>query len=374
MCMATTVGDACTPNGAACSSGIQCQSGLCQSGVCSASSVVGTGLDAVYFDNMDFSGPSFKRIDPTVDFNWGAGTPMSGIGADTFSVRWTGRIKAKFSETHTFTTYSDDGVRLFVNGTTLVNNWTNHGPTYDSGTIALVAGQFYDLTIEYFENGGEATAQLLWQSPSAARVVIPQTQLFPPAVGCAVDADCGSAKYCNAALLCVAKLADGLACSLGSQCSTGVCTAGVCGDGKVGTGLKAEYFDNRDFTNLLVTRVDAAVNFDWGSGAPAAGMGPDDFAVRWTGQVKPKFSEGYTFITTSDDGIRLWVNGVQIINNWTDHGPTDNTGTITLVAGQSYDLKLEFYEKGGGAVSKLSWQSAQQTREIIPASRLYPAP
>ena len=79
-----------------------------------------------------------------------------------------------------------------------------------------------------------------------------------------------------------------------------------------GTGLAATYFDNLDFTGTTVTRIDPTVNFDWGA-APAAGIGADTFSVRWTGQVKPQFSQTYTFYTQSDDGVRLWVNGQLLV-------------------------------------------------------------
>jgi alpha-L-fucosidase len=140
-----------------------------------------------------------------------------------------------------------------------------------------------------------------------------------------------------------------------------------------GTGLSGEYYDNMDLTNLKVTRTDATVNFDWGTGSPDALIGVDTFSARWTGQVQAKYTETYTFYTNSDDGIRLWVNNQQLVNNWTDHGPTENSGTISLTAGQKYDLKLEFYENGGGAVAMLSWSSASQVKEIIPQTQLYPA-
>lgn len=55
-----------------------------------------------------------------------------------------------------------------------------------------------------------------------------------------------------------------------------------------GNGLKGEYYDNKDFTNLKLTRIDAGVNFDWGSGSPATSVGADTFSVRWTGQVQAK--------------------------------------------------------------------------------------
>ena len=88
--------------------------------------------------------------------------------------------------------------------------------------------------------------------------------------------------------------------------------------------------------------------------------------MRWTGQVEALYSQTYTFYASSDDGIRLWVNGQQIINNWTDHGRTQNSGTIALTAGQRGDIRLEFYEDAGNAIAQLSWASSSQAKQIIP--------
>ena len=139
-----------------------------------------------------------------------------------------------------------------------------------------------------------------------------------------------------------------------------------------GAGLKGDYYDNIDFTVLRVTRTDSTVNFDWGTGSPDASIGVDTFSARWTGQVETPFSQTYTFYTVSDDGVRLWVNGQLLIDNWTDHAPTENSGTITLSAGQRYNLQMDFYENGGGAVAQLSWSSPSIAKEIIPQSQLYP--
>lgn len=138
-----------------------------------------------------------------------------------------------------------------------------------------------------------------------------------------------------------------------------------------GTGLNAEYYDNMDFTGLKLARTDPIVNFNWGSGSPDASMGADQFSVRWTGLVQPRLSETYTFHTLSDDGIRLWVNNVLLINNWTDHSPTEDVGSINLVAGTRYDIRLEFYENGGGAQASLSWSAPDLPVEIIPQTQLY---
>ncbi len=434
----------------------------------------GTGLTGDYYDNMDFTGAKVTRTDATVNFNWGSGVPVAGIGADTFSTRWTGQVQPQFSETYTFYTTSDDGVRLWVNGTQVINNWTDHGPTENSGTIALVGGQKYDIRMEYHENGGAAVATLSWSSPSQAKQIIPQTRLYP-GNGAVALARINSGGAAVAPFAADANFSGGTV----NSTTTAVTTVGVPGpapaavyqserygnmtytfgglvagssytvrlhfaeihwtaagqrvfdvsingtqvlndldifaaaggnfkaivreftatangSGQIviqyttvvdnakssgievygaptpnGIGLKGDYYDNMNFTGTLVTRTDATVNFNWGSGVPVAGIAADTFSTRWTGRVQPQFSETYTFYTTSDDGVRLWVNGTQVINNWTDHGPTENSGTIALVGGQKYDVLMEYYENGGGATATLSWSSPSQAKQIIPQARLY---
>ena len=111
-----------------------------------------------------------------------------------------------------------------------------------------------------------------------------------------------------------------------------------------GTGLYGEYYNNNMTLSgtPTLTRTDATVNFDWAGGSPDGSIGNDNFSVRWTGYVQPCYTETYTFYTQSDDGIRLWVDGNQIVNNWTDHGSVENSGTINLNAGEKYSIVLEF--------------------------------
>ena len=139
-----------------------------------------------------------------------------------------------------------------------------------------------------------------------------------------------------------------------------------------GTGLYGEYFNNKDLSSRKLSRTDTTVNFDWGSGSPDALIAADTFSARWTGWVHAPSSGNYSFHTFSDDGVRLWVDNQLIINNWTDHGGTENSGSITLTAGNKYDIKLEYYENGGAATIKLSWTPPGLTKQIIPQERLYP--
>ncbi len=143
-----------------------------------------------------------------------------------------------------------------------------------------------------------------------------------------------------------------------------------------GTGLSGAYYSNQPmtFTNPpTLTRTDATVNFNWGSGSPDASISPDHFTVLWTGSVQAQFNEPYTFYTTTDDGVRLWVDGQLIIDKWIDQGPTEWNGSINLAGGQKYSVTMEYYENGGGAVAELSWSSPATTKSIIPQSQLYPS-
>ncbi len=129
----------------------------------------GSGLMATYFDDRNLSRPALTRIDPNVDFQWGQGSPAPGIGRDTFSVRWTGRVGARVTGPHTFLVRADNGARLWIDGK----------PLQDRGTIELEAGKMYGLRLEYYENRGAAMVQLLWSAPGLRRQVVPEGQLTP---------------------------------------------------------------------------------------------------------------------------------------------------------------------------------------------------
>lgn len=140
--------------------------------------------------------------------------------------------------------------------------------------------------------------------------------------------------------------------------------------GEAGHGLKGTYFNNEDLTDQVLERVDAVVNFDWGRGSPDAKVESDGFSVRWTGFVEAKHSETYTFYTIGDDGIRLYVDNKLVVNDWSIHGARERSGTISLKAGQSYPIKLEYYDSSRGAVAKLLWSSPSQSKQIIPNEQL----
>lgn len=139
-----------------------------------------------------------------------------------------------------------------------------------------------------------------------------------------------------------------------------------------GIGLKGDYFGTATLSGrTTLMQTDPSVDFDWQRGAPDASLPADKFSVRWTGQVQTNYSETYTFYTRADDGTRLWVNGMLLIDDWTNHAVREKQGQITLQASQKYDIKLEYFENGGQAVCKLLWSSPSQSKQVIPSANLF---
>jgi len=135
-----------------------------------------------------------------------------------------------------------------------------------------------------------------------------------------------------------------------------------------GRGLKAEYFANtKDLQGKpTVTRIDPTVNFNWGRGSPGEGIGNDNFAVRWTGKVIAPTTGEYLIGTTSDDGVRLWLDGKLIIDKWTNAAGT-STAKVKLEGGKSYDIRLEYYENTRDAAVQLGWKTPVEDPDIAKA-------
>ncbi|MEP7289151.1 MAG: PA14 domain-containing protein [Chloroflexota bacterium] len=150
----------------------------------------GTGLYGRYFSDPALTTLYATRVDATINFsaNWGnippPINPSTGIVPSIFSVRWTGQVVPLYSETYTFSGYSDQGMRLWIDGNYVVagaDRWNTWG-NWTSTPIALEAGQKYDIRLEYWDDGCCNTQiSMSWASVSQASQVIPQSQLYPEA-------------------------------------------------------------------------------------------------------------------------------------------------------------------------------------------------
>ncbi|MDT3426377.1 mannan endo-1,4-beta-mannosidase [Paenibacillus forsythiae] len=137
---------------------------------------VGDGLLGNYYIGKDFNTLRLTKVIPVVDFNWKKNTP---VGNYTMSIRWTGFIKQEYTEMYVLYTNASDGVRLYIDGRLMIDNWTVQSTTEKSAALPLEAGKYYYIELEYFNNGDpEAVIQLLWSSGSQSKEVIPQSRLY----------------------------------------------------------------------------------------------------------------------------------------------------------------------------------------------------
>ncbi|HYO64772.1 MAG TPA: PA14 domain-containing protein, partial [Archangium sp.] len=180
-------GDTVTTNGTTCTAG----AGSCSNGQCVSPS---RGLRANYFNNITLEGtPVYRPTNSTMDFNWGTGSPdpiNNTVTVDNFSARWMGDIftpenpaneVGKYDGLYTFETLSDEGVKLWVDGKQIINNWTSHLETTDRGSIRLEAGKRYSVVLEYFEGQQNARLKLSWQPPSTTTMQVLATPAAPAA-------------------------------------------------------------------------------------------------------------------------------------------------------------------------------------------------
>jgi len=145
-------------------------------------------------------------------------------------------------------------------------------------------------------------------------------------------------------------------------------------------GAVAEYWANRNLDGApAIVKIVPEVNFDWGDGPVSGTNSPDpniptnNFSCRWSAELQVPVTGTYTLYEASDDGARMFLNGVQVASGWVDRGTTeDRTAAMELVAGQRYLLVMEMYENGGGATAFLRWEGPGYSKDIIPQGALMP--
>ena len=267
----------------------------------------GTQWNAQYFNNNSLSGgPVVSRIDDRIDFNWAGGSPDPAVPADNFSARWTKTVNFPTAGKWTFRVGADDGVRLWIDVTPLVDEW--HGNpegyrTYEVSIDQLTAGN-HDLKVEYYEASGNAGIKVEWWYSSGG------------APGGGAGAVYGPATW------------------------------------------NASYYNSLDLSAApTLTRVDGDVNFNWGTGSPGGGVNADNFSARWTTTVNIPETGHWRFQVGADDGVRMWIDVTQILNEW--HGNPEGYRTYdadvyALTAG-NHDLKVEYYEATGEARILVRW-------------------
>lgn len=140
-----------------------------------------------------------------------------------------------------------------------------------------------------------------------------------------------------------------------------------------GNGLLAEYFsDLSEFTDApTLVRTDATVDFSWNSSPPDSRISPNEFLVRWTGQLRVPFSDTYTIYPEIDGGLRLWIDNKLVIDKWASQSPSQWAVTVGFAAGQAYPIRLEYRKSGANALAHLRWSSLQFDKAVISKAQLF---
>ena len=213
-----------------------------------------------------------------------------------FSASWDGSFKFA-AGTYTFSATGDDGIRVYVDGTKVIDGWKDQSATTYTAPLTLTAGT-HAVRVEYYDDTVDAVAEVSWQANST----------------------------------------------------------GGGGGGTCSGQFEAKYFNNMTLTGTpVVDRCEAAINNDWGTGSPAPGVNADGFSASWDGSFT--FIAGtYTFSATGDDGIRVYVDGTKVIDGWQDQSATTYTAPVTLTAG-THAVRVEYYDNTADAVAKVSWQA-----------------
>jgi RHS repeat-associated protein len=129
--------------------------------------------------------------------------------------------------------------------------------------------------------------------------------------------------------------------------------------------------------DVKMTRLDPQVSFDWGTGGPGPAFGGDYMLVRWTGYITPPTGGSWDFGTISDDGVRMWVDGVQVRNDWNDQGASPTVewgGAVNFGSTPSpRPIIIEYYEKyGNSSIRVFARQTGSGTQQELQSSWLSP--
>jgi single-stranded DNA-binding protein len=370
-----------------------------------------------YYANSDLvGGPVLTREDPEIDFDWGLGAPADGIPEDGFSVRWTRTVT--FSEgLYLFRATVDDGIRVYVDGRLLIDEWTAGGRREVTAERRMSAGS-HALRVEYTERDGAAVVRLGWEDVS------PWTSSWKGEYWTNMDLKGGAALVRTDPVLAFDWKQESPAPSIPSDSFSARWTrwapfeagtyrfhvlvddgvrlwvddrlildawsdhdaAELTRDHALTEGthaLKVEYYERIGNARIWVwweevtaaaypqwkgeywnnpslsgdptlVRNDRDVNFDWGQGPPSPSLPADNFSARWTREV-PLESSVYRFHVSADDGARLWVDGQLRYEAWYDQSAEDETLDLSVTKGQ-HEIVVEYYEHGGDARVHVWWE------------------
>lgn len=289
------------------------------------------GLFGSYYDTMDLTGPRVTRVDPQLSFTWTSGTsPIAGIAANTWSARWTGHIVAPATGSITIATRSDDGIEVWIDRKLVIRNWTNHGPTRNAATVAMAAGQSYEIIVSYYNNTGGGVAELLWTYGGNPETAVPSSHLraaditqqdLPPAGG---------------------------------------------------SGFEVAYYNNDYFAGAPIPGGYAAkIAYNWGTKAPIAGITGYRWSGIWRGTLEAPVTDTYTLMTSHTGSLLVYLDGKLVINKAKRGSNVTATYTVPLVAGSRHPIEVRFANPDTSAKLSLFWSATTILPGLLPGSQVF---
>ena len=246
---------------------------------------------AEYYDNVSLAGTPVAVVEENeIDHRWLDHGPGYGLGPNYFGARWTTTVNLP-DGVYLFKAYTDDGIRLFVDGQMVIDKWVNRTAALDQAQLVLEAG-IHTVRADYYQHIGDATALIWWEWLTGS--VAPQWRV----------------EYFNNPYL------------SGSP--------------------------------VLVRDEAESINHSWGTGSPDPSVAADYFSVRYTGSIHFELDGVYTFTLTADDGARLWVDGGMLVDQWSGQAGQTGVVPRNVTMGV-HPVIVEYYENTGDASITLSW-------------------
>ncbi len=120
-------------------------------------------------------------------------------------------------------------------------------------------------------------------------------------------------------------------------------------------GIKVEYYRGTHFNEKLATRVEESVNYEWAHQKWLAGLDELNFSAKYSGRLMAPKSGEYDIIAWADDGVKLWLGGKLLLDEWHGQSVRKYSAKIKLQAGKFYDLRIEYFNHHGPGMMKLYW-------------------
>ncbi|MBN1876673.1 MAG: LysM peptidoglycan-binding domain-containing protein [Anaerolineae bacterium] len=273
----------------------------------------GTWRGEYYAGTEPTGEPVFIREDRAVNFHWGLSSPDTRLNTDNFSVRWTRTINFQ-GGLYRFTALADDGVRIRVAGMLILDVWQVGAEVLHEVDVILPPGQ-HPVMIDYFEGTGNAVMEFSFKrlGDTPPQFVSTLTPVGTPTP---------------------------------SAYQTGIPSHAWLG----------EYFGNVNLSGApVITRMDDFIGFEWGQAAPMDGIPDEFFSVRWT-RMASFWEDNYAFCVRADDGVRLYLDGSVIIDEW--HGSKGDVASckeVDLTKG-NHKIQVDYYEEGRDALIYVWWE------------------